>query len=130
MKLYLGGPMSGIPQLNHPAFDRAAERLRALGHIVHSPAEHTRELCPDVDFSLLTGFEHDSLPVTRRQLLRMDLEWICDESDANIVIPGWSQSSGSVAEVATALALPIPVWRYRGFIEHGTDAARVTLTYR
>jgi hypothetical protein len=39
MRLYLAGPMTGIPDLNFPAFHAAAARLRASGHDVVNPAE-------------------------------------------------------------------------------------------
>lgn len=47
MKLYLGGPMTGYPEFNFPAFHAAAAVLRADGHEVWSPAE----------FDLTEGFD-------------------------------------------------------------------------
>lgn len=38
-RLYIAGPMSGLPQFNFPAFYAAAEALRAQGYDVVSPAE-------------------------------------------------------------------------------------------
>ena len=38
-RVYLCGPMSGIENFNRPAFYAEADRLRALGYEVISPAE-------------------------------------------------------------------------------------------
>ena len=38
-RLYLAGPMTGIEDLNFPAFHAEAARLRALGYTVINPAE-------------------------------------------------------------------------------------------
>ena len=38
MKLYLAGPMRGVPEFNFPAFFRAAAQLEREGHIVFNPA--------------------------------------------------------------------------------------------
>lgn len=38
-RIYLAGPMTGLPDLNFPAFHAEAARLRALGFDVVNPAE-------------------------------------------------------------------------------------------
>lgn len=40
--LYIAGPMTGLPQLNYPAFHQAAKQLRAAGYTVLNPAETER----------------------------------------------------------------------------------------
>lgn len=39
-RIYLAGPMTGLPEHNFPAFHAEAARLRGLGYQVENPAEH------------------------------------------------------------------------------------------
>lgn len=113
MKIYLAGPMRGIPQFNFPAFHKAAGLLRDVGHHVFSPAERDTETYgagiymqnPTGDEKLATknyGFD-------LREALGADLAWICAEADAVAMLPGWENSKGSKAEKATAEALGLEV---------------------
>ncbi|MDA3922743.1 MAG: DUF4406 domain-containing protein [Salinisphaera sp.] len=38
-RVYLAGPMSGLPETNYPAFNAEARRLRQLGYHVENPAD-------------------------------------------------------------------------------------------
>lgn len=40
MILYIAGPMTGLPELNYPAFNQAEAQLRALGYGVLNPVRH------------------------------------------------------------------------------------------
>lgn len=113
MKIYLAGPMTGIPHFNFPAFHAAAERLRAEGHFVFSPAEKDNERHgTDIskgnangDVALATkqhGF-------SRREALGVDLAWICAEAEGVALLPGWQNSKGAKAERAAAEALGLEV---------------------
>ena len=86
---YIAGPMRGLPEFNYPAFRRAAERLRALGHIVVSPVE------------LNHGTDDDGTkpPV---HYLRNDILALLT-CDAIAVLPGWQHSTGARLEVAVAI---------------------------
>lgn len=102
MKLYLAGPMRGIPEYNFPAFHAAAKSLREQGHEVWSPAE--RDLQQD-------GFDpakDKAHPI--RYYMRYDLPAVL-ESDAVAVLPGWENSTGAKLEVHVARVCDIPVLR-------------------
>lgn len=98
MKLYLAGPMRGIPEYNFPAFDLYAGRLRREGHIVFSPADGDRWLL------LSTGREPDA-----RECFALDTQWLCREADGIVLMPGWENSLGAKAEKALAEAIGLPV---------------------
>lgn len=89
--LYIAGPMSGHPDLNHPAFNRAALLLRELGYATLNPA------------SLPTG--------ERGEILRRDLSILGEWADGVAVLPGWWKSDGAVGEVSAALACQMPIYR-------------------
>ncbi len=114
MKIYLAGPMRGIPQFNFPAFHEGAAKLRADGHVVFNPAERDVAIHgPAFAENNLTG---DNSQAERehgfnlRDALRDDLVWICAEADAVVCLPGWENSKGVAAERATALALGLPIF--------------------
>lgn len=126
MKIYLAGPMRGWPEFNHPAFGKARRLLRAAGHEVFCPAEHT-ERC-GLNPSGLAGdpAETAAAGLSLRGLLGADLAWICGTAQALVMLPGWERSAGARAEAATALALGLPVWEFAWFMLYGDDAQLVT----
>ncbi|MGD9724365.1 MAG: DUF4406 domain-containing protein [Pirellulales bacterium] len=113
MKLYLAGPMTGIPYFNFPAFMKAARMLRDLGHEVFNPAENDiNKAGRDFFVDCPTGREEQiesTVGFTRRQALADDMAFICLEAEGIALLPGWSRSSGACAERATAIALGLTV---------------------
>jgi hypothetical protein len=91
MKVYISGPMSGLPDLNFPAFNAEAERLRALGYDVVNPAE----LNPDP-----TKPWHACMRVDIAALMSCDVI---------AMLPGWERSKGAKAELQAAGLVDIPV---------------------
>jgi Domain of unknown function (DUF4406) len=113
MKIYLAGPMRGIPEFNFPAFHSAADKLRAEGHFVFSPAERDIEHHgTDISKGNVTGDEAIATKdygFNLREALSDDLTFICLKADAIALLPGWENSKGANAERATALALDLKV---------------------
>jgi len=109
VKVYLAGPMRGIPAFNFPAFHEAAADLRACGYEVFSPAEkdiehHGADISDGNDTGCLeqASMQHG---FSLRRALGDDTKWICERADAVAVLPGWEKSKGAQAEVALAKAL-------------------------
>lgn len=74
-RIYLAGPMTGLPEYNHPAFNAEAARLRALGYHVENPAENPEQ----------SSWE-DYLRQAIRQMLTCDMV---------ALLPGWEGSPGN-----------------------------------
>lgn len=102
MKLYLAGPMTGIPAFNYPAFDAAAAALRRVGHEVINPADVDR----DADGRDGPPAPEDAL--SHRAYMRRDLPLVI-ECDGVVVLPGWAASSGARCEVVVALTCGLTV---------------------
>lgn len=92
-RIYLSGPMTGMPDLNFPAFNAAASALRSAGHDVVNPAE----INPD-----------SAMPW--EQCMRADIKALCD-CDTIAMLPGWENSKGAHLEVHVAHRLGIKVVR-------------------
>lgn len=90
-RIYLSGPMTGLPEFNYPAFNAAAAHLRALGVHVENPAENTKPPC---------GSWLGYMRLAVAQLAT------CDHV---VVLDGWEQSSGARVEVELARGMGLPV---------------------
>lgn len=109
MKIYLAGPMRGIPEFNFPTFHFAAKILREQGHEVFNPAERDNEHHgTDISAGNATGSEElakEQHGFSLRDALAADCKFICEQADAIAMLPGWEGSSGARAEHALSVAL-------------------------
>ena len=102
MKLYISGPMTGVPQYNFPAFDAAASHARAQGYEVINPAEEDgqdiREDCMDSP----TGKEE--IGQTWGEALSRDVKTLSDGNiEGILLLRNWGESWGSMLEVMIGL---------------------------
>lgn len=110
MRLYVSGPMTGIPHFNFPAFKFATDWLRVKGHDVWSPAE--MDLQEGIDPSS-SGAVQD--PRQYAGFLARDIRVIAEnEIEGIVVLPGWKKSGGAKTEVAFGLALGLPIFTLDG----------------
>lgn len=94
LRLYLAGPMTGLPDFNRPAFHAAAAALRAAGYEVINPAElDESEPITDPDG-----------PNAWPRYMRRDIPHLC-KCDALALLPGFSASRGAMLERELALAI-------------------------
>lgn len=90
-RIYVAGPMTGLPEYNFPLFNATAARLRSEGWHVENPAEHGH----------VEG-------ATWADYLRYDLSRVVT-CGAMYLLPGWSKSKGAGLEVHVAGVLGLQV---------------------
>jgi hypothetical protein len=103
MRVYLAGPMSGLPQFNFPAFYAATAALRAEGFEVISPAELDDQ--EDKGAALKSA---DGNPANAKrtwgEFLSRDVKVIADQGVEGIVfLPNWYKSRGARLEATVGL---------------------------
>lgn len=92
MRIYVSGPMTGLPEKNYPAFKLATSRLRAEGHEVYCPSE----------------YKDDGREFVLRDAFIEYTAFICT-AEAIHMLPGWERSLGARAEHALATALGLEI---------------------
>lgn len=85
--VYIAGPMTGLPYNNYPAFDTAADALRAAGHVPVNPARHGGR--GEAEGWSWTDYMRHSI---------RDLTM----ADAIHLLPGWESSRGARLEARIA----------------------------
>lgn len=99
MKLYIAGPMTGYPEYNYPAFNRAEEILIAHGYDVLNPARR----------GVVDGWGWvDYMRPALRDI---------SEADGLAVLDGWHASRGATLEVDIAQRLDLRVARVEAWCD-------------
>lgn len=99
-KIYIAGPMRGLPHYNYPAFMRAEARLSAMGYEVVNPAT--------MGDAYGTPEELAADPKLLKRLMTDELRE-CAACDAIYLLRVWEKSVGAMAELAVALRMGLEI---------------------
>jgi hypothetical protein len=111
MILYIAGPMTGIPEMNFPAFNNTARQLLDAGYEVLNPTRHGRDI---------PGWKWiDYLLPCLRDV---------DAADGVALLDGWARSRGAPVEIKLAQMQdkpinPLSVWLRPEVSERWSTAA-------
>jgi len=89
-KIYISGPITGMPELNKPVFDDAAQKLRAAGYEPVNP--HDNGVSADAPW---------------QAHMRADIKLLMD-CDALVYLEGSEASAGAKIEIKLAFGLGMP----------------------
>ena len=96
LRVYIAGPITGIPSHNRAAFAEAECALRNLGYDVFNPTAPPHETYPDFDIN-----------APRSVHLRRDMIELA-RADVMYLLPGWYDSfAGGEKEVAEEIGMPV-----------------------
>lgn len=99
-KIYIAGPMRGLPAFNYPAFHFYAQRARKAGFAVENPAE--------IGALYGTPEQINDDPALLAAVVKAELAAL-DTCNAICLLPGWEKSEGARRELARALQLGLPI---------------------
>ena len=89
--VYVAGPMTGYTDYNFPAFNKAADKLRAQRYTVFNPADH----------GVVEG-------ATWEDYLRFDITKLI-QCDSIYLLEGWENSKGAQLELLIAEKLDMRI---------------------
>jgi hypothetical protein len=105
-RVYIAGPMTGIPQFNFPAFEAAARSLRNNGYFVISPHESDTPEVQKAAWASADGrLDANGMVAdqTWGQILAKDVIIVADKVDAIAFLPNWQRSRGAKLEALVGL---------------------------
>lgn len=94
--IYISGPITGMPDLNRPAFDAAAAAIREAGYVPINPFDLIDQQAAERDGWQWADF------------MRVDIAALC-RADAVLMLGGWRISRGANVERAIAGMLDFPI---------------------
>lgn len=113
-RIYIAGPMRGLPEFNFPAFYAAEEKLVALGWLPFNPGRADNEkFGVDVSAGNTMGDEElagKQYGFTIQDAMQRDTHYLTRKADAIYMLHGWENSTGARAEHALAVCLRLDIY--------------------
>ena len=119
MRIYISGPMTGMPNCNREAFAKQAELWRSRGHFVINPHDITSVFGTAQEITDAFNHVYGMFPLdttskkedmTRLVRSVMDADFAALRScDMIVLLHGWRSSRGSKAELAEAIKCGLAV---------------------
>lgn len=102
-RVYIAGPMRGVPELNFPLFDAVARFLDTTWRLkaIINPAQISR------DMAHTRGCRIDDIPV--EEYMHRDLTSLLGCTDL-VLLPNWHYSEGATVEYIVAKAVGLPIY--------------------
>ncbi len=94
-RIYIAGPMAGIPAFNYPAFNQWATTWRNINFHVENPAE--------IGAAFGTPEQINADPCLLAAVMAADIKAL-KTCEAIFLLNGWENSRGAKMELAAALA--------------------------
>lgn len=113
-RIYIAGPMRGIPEFNFPAFFAAEQMLVDKGWLPFNPARADNDkFGTDVSAGNTEGDEAlagKQYGFTIQDAMQRDTHYITRLADAIYMLKGWENSTGARAEHALAVCLRLAIY--------------------
>ena len=100
-KIYIAGPMRGLPNFNYPKFNVYARTLRAIGWDVANPVE--------IGADYGTPDQINAHPALLAAVIAAEL-YAIETCDAIYLLDGWQNSEGARKELAVAIAYRLKIY--------------------
>ena len=100
-RIYIVGPMRGLPDFNYPAFNNYATVYRQVGCEVENPAE--------IGAKYGTPEQINADPALLAAVMAAEIHAL-ETCDAILLLDGWQNSVGAKKELAAALAAGLKIY--------------------
>lgn len=105
MRIYIAGPMTGLPNDNREAFNTEAVRIRISGHDAINPVRVSHDLETDLYPAKPTWHQYLAMAITA-----------LSSADAIHFLDDWEYSHGARIESLVAIRMKLPIWLSDGVI--------------